>query len=258
VVDLVRLSATTTSNVVTYPVVVRVDNSDGTLLPGLTVNAEIEVSNKPNVLKVGNATLRFKPDENSELAKLAAASGPGGGGPGGGPGAAGGRNGGMLDDLSRTAAELALTPAQQAAFDDALAQMRERTMARQAQPQGQGQGGSALFGRGGGGPGGPRMVVMGGGGDANLQAQMRQRMRERFNQQFGGFRGSLSEEQRGRWDAAVGGLLGARRSQLYKLVDGTPQLVTVRLGASDGSSTEVAGDIREGDTVIVGERAQTP
>ncbi len=251
VVDQVRLSATTTSNVVTYPVVVRVDNSDGTLLPGLTVNAEIEVSNKPGVLKVGNAALRFKPDENSELARLAAA---GGGAQAGGPGGA--RGGGMLDDLSRTAAELQLTPAQQEAFDAALAQMRERTASRQAQPQGQGQGGSALFGRGGG-PGGPRMVGMGG-GDPNLQAQLRQRMRERFNQQFGAFRGSLDEARRARWDAAVTGLLGARRSQLYTLVDGKPRLVSVRLGASDGSSTEVAGDIREGDLVIVGERAQAP
>ena len=38
-VEQVRLAATTTNNVVTYPVVVAVDNADGTLLPGLTVNA---------------------------------------------------------------------------------------------------------------------------------------------------------------------------------------------------------------------------
>src|SRR5690606_16931635 len=45
-VQQVRLAATTTNNVVTYPVVVNVDNSDGTLLPGLTVNAEIEVARR--------------------------------------------------------------------------------------------------------------------------------------------------------------------------------------------------------------------
>ena len=61
VVDQVRLAATTTNNVVTYPVVVSVDNADGTLLPGLTVNAEIEVSNRQDVLKVSNAALRYKP-----------------------------------------------------------------------------------------------------------------------------------------------------------------------------------------------------
>jgi HlyD family secretion protein len=60
-VEQVRVSATTTNNVVTFPVVVTVDNSDGTLLPGLTVNAEIEVSRRDDVLKVSNAALRFKP-----------------------------------------------------------------------------------------------------------------------------------------------------------------------------------------------------
>ena len=36
------------------------------------------------------------------------------------------------------------------------------------------------------------------------------------------------------------------------LVDGKPQPVTVRVGASDGSFTEVSGDIAEGDTVVTG------
>ena len=43
-VQQVRLSATNTNNVITYPVVVAVDNSDRTLLPGMTANADIEVS----------------------------------------------------------------------------------------------------------------------------------------------------------------------------------------------------------------------
>src|SRR5690606_16331136 len=65
VVEQVRLAATTTNNVVTYPVVVTVDNSDETLLPGLTVNAEIEVSKRDGILKVSNAALRYKPAEES-------------------------------------------------------------------------------------------------------------------------------------------------------------------------------------------------
>jgi len=63
-VEQVRLSATTTNNVVSYPVVVTVDNRDGTLLPGLTVNAEIEVSQRDDVLKLPNAALRYKPASN--------------------------------------------------------------------------------------------------------------------------------------------------------------------------------------------------
>lgn len=46
-VKQVRLSATNTQNVITYPVIVAVDNPDGSLLPGMTANAEIEVSARP-------------------------------------------------------------------------------------------------------------------------------------------------------------------------------------------------------------------
>ena len=42
-VKQVRLAASNTSNVITYPVVVSVDNRDQALLPGMTANAEIEV-----------------------------------------------------------------------------------------------------------------------------------------------------------------------------------------------------------------------
>jgi HlyD family secretion protein len=32
--------------------------------------------------------------------------------------------------------------------------------------------------------------------------------------------------------------------------------VQVRIGASDGTNTEVSGDIKQGDTIITGERAR--
>ncbi|HKN77903.1 MAG TPA: efflux RND transporter periplasmic adaptor subunit, partial [Lysobacter sp.] len=57
-VKQVRLAATNTANVITYPVVVTVGNSDQSLLPGMTANAEIEVSHRDNVLRVSNAALR--------------------------------------------------------------------------------------------------------------------------------------------------------------------------------------------------------
>ena len=47
-------------------------------------------------------------------------------------------------------------------------------------------------------------------------------------------------------------LVSARRAPIYKRVGATPQAVTVRVGASDGSWTEVAGDILEGDQVVIG------
>ncbi|MCL6620053.1 MAG: efflux RND transporter periplasmic adaptor subunit [Thermomonas hydrothermalis] len=244
VVEQVRLAATTTNNVVTYPVVVTVDNSDGTLLPGLTVNAEIEVSKKTGVLKLANAALRFKPSDTSPLAALQ----PAGQAPGGG--------GALADALREAAAGLGLNGQQQALFDAALAQMRKRQAERAAQfrqqraTQGGAQGGSRLFG-------GMRMGPPGGGAsaDAAMQAQIRARMRERIGQQFAAFRASLDEAQRARWDAAVDAQINAKRVTVYKLVNGKPQLASIRLGVTDGTATEVMGDIREGDQVISGERA---
>jgi HlyD family secretion protein len=250
VVDQVRLSATTSNNVVTYPVVVTVDNSDGTLLPGLTVNAEIEVSKRSNVLKLANAALRFKPAEGSPLAALQQS------GPGQGQGQQpGGRGAGMSEDLQALAATLQLKPEQQAAFDAALEQMKQRQAERMAQaPGAQGQqGGNRMFG---GGP--PRTGGGQGGGDASMQAQMRARMRDRFNQQFAMFRDTLDDSQRAKWDGARDAQLTAKRVTIYKLVDGKPQPVMARLGASDGSATEISGrDIAEGDLVIAGEQSAT-
>jgi HlyD family secretion protein len=238
-VQQVRLSATTTNNVVTYPVVVSVDNTDGTLLPGLTVNAEIEVSKRDNILKVSNAALRYKP--TGQEAAATAGLQPQTGQP---------RGGGVSDDLVRVAGTLKLNADQQAAFDAALTALRERQAARMAQAR---QNGASMFG---GGPGGgPRVVTSGAGGGA-MQAQIRQRMAERMQQDFAPFRTTLDEAQRQRWDTELRALLGAKRAPLYKLVAGKPELVQVRVGASDGTSTEVSGDVKEGDVVVVGERAK--
>jgi HlyD family secretion protein len=156
--------------------------------------------------------------------------------------------GGMLDALTPIAAGLHLTPTQQAAFDAAASAMRERAAARRA-PAATSRGNS-LFGRTPGGP--PRE----GGATAADSGALRQRMQARFEQQFAAFRASLDADQRARWDTAVAALLNARRAPLYRLVDGKPQQLNVRVGASDGSSTEVAGPLHAGDLVIVG--AQRP
>jgi len=70
VVKQVRLNPTTTSNVVTYDVVVSVDNPDETLLPGMTAYVNITFAKHTNVLLVPNAALRFKPklDEQATMA----------------------------------------------------------------------------------------------------------------------------------------------------------------------------------------------
>ncbi len=57
-----RLNASMTQNVVTYTVVIDVDNSDLKLLPYLTADVHFEVDNRKDVLLVSNAALRYKPN----------------------------------------------------------------------------------------------------------------------------------------------------------------------------------------------------
>lgn len=61
-VTQVRLNATTTSNVVTYEVVIDAPNPDLKLKPGLTANVTIMTKNESGVLSVPVRALRFTPD----------------------------------------------------------------------------------------------------------------------------------------------------------------------------------------------------
>ena len=58
----IRLNPSVASNVVTYNVVVEVDNPDEILLPGMTAYLTIVTVAKTGVLKLPNAALRFKPE----------------------------------------------------------------------------------------------------------------------------------------------------------------------------------------------------
>lgn len=59
VVSQVRNNPITTSNVVTYEVIIEIDNHDFKLKPGMTANVEIITAKKENVLLVPNKSLRF-------------------------------------------------------------------------------------------------------------------------------------------------------------------------------------------------------
>ena len=242
IVKQIRLGATNTQNVISYPVVVTVNNDDLTLLPGMTVNAEIQISHHDNVLRVPNAALRFHPADAHATT---------GSTPAGAPAA---RTGGVLADaLPQITAQLHLDAIQQAAFDKAMAAMAERAREQRAKREAaaaQGSNGVSLFG------GRPSAGASGQGDNAQAGArgggQSAQRMLARIAQQFAEFRATLRTDQQQAWDAGLQGLAAEKRATLYKLVNGSMQPVNVRIGASDGSFTEVSGGVAEGDKVIVG------
>jgi HlyD family secretion protein len=60
IVSQIRLSPTVIQNVVTYNVVISVDNSHLLLKPGMTANVTFVVNSKENVIKIPNSALRFK------------------------------------------------------------------------------------------------------------------------------------------------------------------------------------------------------
>jgi len=61
-ISQIRLNATVTQNVVTYPVIIEVPNPDEKLRPKMTANVTIDVAVVRDVLRVANGALRFKPD----------------------------------------------------------------------------------------------------------------------------------------------------------------------------------------------------
>jgi HlyD family secretion protein len=111
-ISQVRLNATVSQNVITYPVIIEVPNPDLQLRPSMTANVTIDVANVRDVLRVPNAALRFRPETSTDGQKAAGGSQTGGtaaaggssrqraaggegrtGGPGGGGSANGQRSG---------------------------------------------------------------------------------------------------------------------------------------------------------------------
>ena len=61
VVENIRMVPVVTNNVVTYTVIINVENHDGTLFPGMTCAVNFVVEQSENILMVANAALRYQP-----------------------------------------------------------------------------------------------------------------------------------------------------------------------------------------------------
>ncbi|HEY5607812.1 MAG TPA: efflux RND transporter periplasmic adaptor subunit, partial [Alphaproteobacteria bacterium] len=208
-VSQIRLGPQIVQNVVTYVVVISAENPDMKLLPGMTATVRVVTDRRANALKAPNAALRFRPPG----APAQQPPGP--------PAGGGQRIGAGLENLAKTLTEeLKLTPDQQRAVEDIVAETRAK-FAELAQPE---IGNSARVARG---------------------RFLRNEMNERIIT-------LLTPEQRPQF-AALRVNRGAGGSGQIWLMDATGALraVAVRLGIGDGTFTEIVrtGSVEEGQTV---------
>lgn len=67
-VSQIRNAPTTIQNVVTYEIIVKIDNPDFKLKPGMTANVTIDIDAKKDILMVPNTALRFRFPDNDPKA----------------------------------------------------------------------------------------------------------------------------------------------------------------------------------------------
>ena len=71
-VTSIREAPINVQNVITYDAVIGVSNSDLKLFPGMTANVKVLVSQRPNVLRIPNAALRYQPASDSSAGSIEA------------------------------------------------------------------------------------------------------------------------------------------------------------------------------------------
>jgi HlyD family secretion protein len=247
-VTQIRKAALVVQNVVTYTVVIGVENPGGRLLPGMTANVKLVVAEKPDVLKVPNAALRFRPaGADGGPGGRAGGGAPGSGGQGtrgsggetgggrgetGGSGAAGGGPQRSLEQIREGLVKgLSLTEAQQRKLEPILEDSRTQ------------------------------MTAMRGEQLPETERRARaQKIREASRQKI---RELLTPEQQAKYDEMAGASTERRAGTPGRVwivgPDGKPVAVSIVLGITDGSATEVQrGELRDGQEVIVGVAGARP
>ena len=223
-VGQVRKSALVVQNVVTYTAVVATSNPNLELFPGMTASVRIVEASRDKVLKVPNAALRFRPAGAAD-ARVAETGGAGGGE----EETKKGKGGGTQATRDRLTKELKLTEEQQSKLEAILNDTRDRIRSLSTEDKGE-----------------RRKQA------ERLRAESRARITE-----------ILTPEQRKRYEEIAPARSGRGRSvvtsgRVWVLDGGKPRAISLRLGLSDGSHTEVvSGELKEGDTVILGTRSDS-
>jgi HlyD family secretion protein len=271
VVTQIRLQPVVVQNVTTYGTVITVPNRELKLKPGMTANVKIEIAKRTNALRIPNAALRFRPTSEVFAAlnqpvpeDLTMAPGRGGRGGGFGRGGAG------------AGAPPAAAPGPQGNATPQSASARPPSSELRRDPATGDSGRGAGGGRGGGGfggRGGPAEAASGRGGGRMLerfktmspdeQQQMIARMKERG--------ADTSALEAARQPAKKGAAKSAAaepstidalfaplpvvesRGRAWLYIDNQLKPVTLRLGISDGTYTELISDeLQQSSEVVTG------
>lgn len=244
-VRLVRLGSQTVQNVVIYTTIVTVKNDDMALLPGMTANARVFTERKADVLRVSNAALRWQPAG----APRAAGAPPGEAvpasqpvddpaGPFATPPAAGGGQGGPARQAQQLfeslKAELKLDAKQASEAEKLAKAMGEAIQKAGNNPEARRE--AARSER-------QRFVRA-------LEEILTPEQRTRYRE----IRQARTQQQSGPQRNSAAGIPGRVHALDEK---GNPKPVALRVGATDGSWTEVlSGEIKPGEQVVVGLSAQ--
>lgn len=244
-VRLVRLGSQTVQNVVIYTTIVTVKNDDMALLPGMTANARVFTERKADVLRVSNAALRWQPAGSPRAAgappgEAAPASQPvdDPAGPFTAPSGQGGGQGGparqaqQLFESLKTELQLDAKQASEAeklakAMGEAIQKAGNNPEARREAARSERQ----------------RFVRA-------LEDILTPEQRTKYRE----MRQARARQQGGPQRNTAAGIPGRVHALDEK---GNPKPVALRVGATDGSWTEVlSGEIKPGEQVVVGLSAQ--
>jgi len=230
----IRNAPQTVQNVVTYDVVIQVENKELKLKPGMTANVTIVVAHREGVLKIPNAALRYTPQDAKTMVASASPNGnnsprsetpgtaarSGGGRPGGGRESDSSKSAGRSGMAARFTEGLNLTAEQQekaemiiSASRPEIQEIRQKSKPEEA--------------------------------TAKIQALIREKLK-----------GILTEDQKRKLDESSASTQGERKSGRIWIVspDGKAVPVLVIIGITDGTFSEIiSGDLRDGTDVIVGE-----
>jgi len=230
----IRNAPQTVQNVVTYDVVIQVDNKELRLKPGMTANVTIVVAHREGVLKVPNAALRYIPqDTKTTVAAVStngnsspksetsgSAAGSGGGRPEGGRKPDSSGSSGRSGMAARFTEGLNLTAEQQEKAEMILSSSRPEIQEIRQKSK-------------------PEEATV------KIQALIREKLKA-----------ILTEDQKRKLSESGASAQTERKSGRIWIAspDRKAVPVSVVIGITDGTFSEIiSGDLREGTEVIVGE-----